>query len=231
MAHIYILKILQFPKDRIYEGVNLISKERKIKINRYKFVEDSYRSLIAELLVRYAIINNRNYKNNELIFCTTKFGKPYLKNQNKKFIYFNFSHSEKYVVCVIDNEECGIDIENIRNYSIDIANHAFHEYEIKKLNHYDNDKDAAKYFTFLWTMKEAYLKALGVGFSKALSSFYILEDKKISIIDNEIDSRKFNVFQTKNIEEYVMSYVGNSKAIYHYINDVELIKYIKQWKY
>lgn len=231
MTDIYILKIVQFPKDRTYEDINLISSDRKRKIQKYKFIEDSYRSMIAELLVRYSVINRLGYKNDELIFCTSEYGKPYLKNQNTKAIHFNFSHSGEYVVCAIDNEECGIDVEDIKNYSMEIANNAFHEDEVTKLHQYDDNKEAAKYFTFLWTMKEAYLKALGVGLSKPLSSFCILQDNnKISIIDFEIDSINFNVFESKNIEDkYVVSYVGNNKPIYHYINDIELIEYVKKW--
>lgn len=233
MADIYILKIMQFPHDRTYENTDLISSERKRKIHRYKFIEDSYRSMIAALLVRYAVINKTGYKNDELIFCTSEYGKPYLKEPNIQPLHFNFSHSGEYVVCAIDDEECGVDVEDMSNYSEDIADNAFHENEVTKLHQYDDNKEAARYFTFLWTMKEAYLKALGVGLSKPLSSFCILEDNnKISITDFEINSRKFSVFESRNIEyEYVVSYVGNNNPTYHYISDIELMEYVKKWSH
>ncbi|WP_455810436.1 4'-phosphopantetheinyl transferase family protein [Clostridium butyricum] len=231
MTYIYILKISEFPRDRKYEDISLISSYRKRKMQKYRFIEDSYRCMIAELLVRYVLTNKLGYKNNELIFCISEYGKPYLKNQSMKEIHFNFSHSGKYVVCAIDSEQCGVDIEYIDNYNTDMVNNIFHIKEAIKLNQYNNVEKANKYFTFLWTMKEAYLKALGIGLSKSLSSFYIQKHSdKISIIDLEVGNRKFNVFESMNIEnQYIVSYVGNNKPIYHYINNIELMNNVKKW--
>lgn len=40
--------------------------------------------------------------------CKTKLGKPYFKDQN---IFFNYSHSNNFIVCAISNYNIGVDIE------------------------------------------------------------------------------------------------------------------------
>lgn len=231
MSDVYILKIIEFPKHIEYNQLKMVSIERKNKISKYRFIQDSYRSFMAAALARYAICKSTEYCNEELVFDVSEYGKPYLKHPSIKKVYFNFSHSGNYVVCAVDDNNCGIDVESNKNYSMDIASHAFYHEEVSYLENLKNTKEAAQYFTFLWTMKEAYIKALGIGLSKALSSFYISKTENgISLIDFENENNIFDVYESIDIdEEYTVSFVGNSKAKYHYITNINLIDYIKDW--
>ncbi|NRT80599.1 4'-phosphopantetheinyl transferase family protein [Clostridium beijerinckii] len=235
MAYIYILEINEFSKKRICENVQLLSLERQIKINKYKFLKDSYRSFISGLLVRYAICTILNCKNKDLIFDSTLYGKPFVKVQGKEIVHFNLSHSGKYVVCAIDNYECGIDVECSDNFDVETAKNIFHYHEVMQLNKCINDEEKYKYLNFLWTMKEAYVKAIGVGLSKSLSSFYVdKKDKNVSIVDSDKESIIFNVAKNIEIDEkYSMSFVGNSaEIIFFRLNDIQLLDNIKDlYKY
>ena len=87
-------------------------------------------------------------------------GKPYIDG-----VHFNISHSHNLVVCAFGEHDIGIDVEKIRDYRPRVAE-KFHPEEIA---HLEKSADKNLEFFKIWTMKEAYLKCLGTGLSKALS--------------------------------------------------------------
>lgn len=112
--------------DFLKDLFRYVSNERKKKIESFKFYNDSYRALIAALIARYAIIKRTNLKNSTLIFDKNTYGKPYLCNTTKEEIHFNISHSGDYVICLIDNDSCGCDVEKHDKKHIDLAEATFH---------------------------------------------------------------------------------------------------------
>lgn len=83
-----------------------------------------------------------------------EYGKPYIKNNP---IYFNISHSNDYIVIIISDRECGIDIEKIRPVNYNIIDKMCLDKEKQLIK---DDKS----FTLMWTKKEAYSKYKGIGF-------------------------------------------------------------------
>lgn len=145
------------------------------KIKRYKFKNDKILSLGAAILLDIGLkrIGERNIK-----IIHNDYGKPYFKDFEK--INFNISHSGEYVVCCFSDKEIGVDIEKIRNHNIEIAKSFFCETEfnyIKKFNGYEQSKA----FLRLWTMKESYVKKIGVGLHMPLNKFEIKLDNNIYI--------------------------------------------------
>lgn len=55
-----------------------VSKERSVKINRYKFESDRILSLYAAVLTRLAIIRETGFKNDDLVFYCPDMHKPTL---------------------------------------------------------------------------------------------------------------------------------------------------------
>lgn len=84
-----------------------------------------------------------------------EYGKPYIKNNP---IYFNISHSGDYIVVIVSDRECGIDIEKIRPIKKSIIDKVC----------LDSEKELIcddKSFTLMWTKKEAYSKYTGLGYA------------------------------------------------------------------
>jgi 4'-phosphopantetheinyl transferase len=105
--------------------------------------------------------------------------KPHLLGED---ICFNVSHSDKYAVIAISTGEVGVDIEHIQNVDdwVGISNRFFAESERKALAQVSADVRKAAFFQ-LWTHKEAYLKAIGVGLTRSLTSFSVpLERGEVS---------------------------------------------------
>ena len=73
---INILKIEDFKNINIDKLENYISKEKREKINKFYKIEDKVRGLYGELLLRKMIIEKLNIKNKDIVFKTSKYGKP-----------------------------------------------------------------------------------------------------------------------------------------------------------
>jgi 4'-phosphopantetheinyl transferase len=87
-------------------------------------------------------------------------------------IHFNISHAGEWVLCAISNTEIGIDIELIQPIDLDIAKYYFSEVEYMDLQRKEG-AEKVSYFFDLWTLKESYIKARGMGLSIPLKDFCI----------------------------------------------------------
>lgn len=124
-----------------------------------------------------------------------EYGKPYFKNSKLKF---NKSNTLDLSVLIIEEVECGIDIEYIRKYNDIMAKEILSKEEKTFINNTDN-KDL--YFTILWTLKESYLKCIGTGINTKLNELNMIEDNKIIKTKNNY---KLNYFIYE--DKYIISY-------------------------
>ncbi len=180
----YILKFNNYiGKDDINKLFCYISEEKKQRILRFHRFEDAQRTLLGDILARYAICIRTGVQNKELHFDTNKFGKPILIAPNE--IHFNISHSENWVVCAIDKKVVGIDVEVVKPIDLHIAEKFFSEAEYLSLINQPKELQT-RYFYMIWTLKESYIKAEGKGLSIPLNSFEIKpENLKLNITLNE----------------------------------------------
>lgn len=142
------------------------------------------------------IIGKKEIINSYLNNCDleyNEYGKSYIKNNE---FYFNKSHTNNLSVLIIDNNECGIDIETIRRYETIMAKKILSKDEYELITKKEN-KDY--YFTLIWTLKESYLKALGTGINTKLNEISFVENNKL--IFNK-DNYKFKIIK---IENYIIT--------------------------
>ena len=115
-----------------------------------------------------SVVNNLNVK-----IINNEYGKPVVKNNS---LYFNKSHTHDLSTLIIDNWQCGIDIEIIRKYDDIMAKKMCSDSEYFYLQQSDQkDYD----YTVLWVLKESYLKCLGIGLSYSLKKLNFVNDNKI----------------------------------------------------
>ena len=182
--------------------MNFTSSEKITKIKKYRFLKDSKRTLLGDILARYIICNKQNIPNSQLEFKCNEYGKPELINPSG--YYYNISHSGKWVVCAFDNHPIGIDVEVIKPIEMKIAKRFFTESEYNDLMNIDED-DRLKYFYKLWTLKESYIKADGKGLTIPLDSFsFSIENGHINLTTkNEYDSCIF--WQDEIDDQHIVS--------------------------
>lgn len=89
-------------------------------------------------------------------------GKPSLAELPE--VRYNISHADGIAAVVVSEFECGIDCERVREYRQSVVKRVCSEAEQVMINAApDNERDLL--FFRLWTLKEAYVKALGRGLS------------------------------------------------------------------
>lgn len=96
-----------------------------------------------------------------------KHGKPSLEEY--PHIHFNLSHSSGIAACVVSDAECGIDCENVGLYRQKVADRVCTEAE-KAMLAEASGKELDLLFFRLWTLKEAFIKAIGVGLSYPMNT-------------------------------------------------------------
>lgn len=194
------------------KGYELVSKNRKDKIDFYRFEKDKKLSCGAYLLLK-KLLSDENITNP--IFKTEKYGKAYISNHEN--IHFNLSHSGKIVLCAISDMEVGVDVEYIdREIDLNIARHYFYNREYESIMNAKNKPD--EFFKY-WVLKESYMKYTGLGMNLKLDSFEIIIEDAIRLKDDN-ENLKFNLFHIKNYKIGIASHYSVDNLIEVNINEL-----------
>jgi 4'-phosphopantetheinyl transferase len=94
-------------------------------------------------------------------------GKPYLKDF--PHIHYNISHTDGMVACAIGDRQLGIDVERIRPFRQNIIKKVFSDAERHRMEEIP-ESERSQYFFRIWTLKESYLKATGLGITVPLTT-------------------------------------------------------------
>ncbi|XWS59476.1 hypothetical protein CRYUN_Cryun08bG0125400 [Craigia yunnanensis] len=154
----------------------LLSPCERENVNRMCGNQRKKRALLARALVRTTIARYQtNCQMNpiSLKFRKNIYGKPEngeMDNFSPPSLHFNISHTSSMIACgVTVNVPIGIDVEEkqqrIKNNIITFAQRYFSRYEVELLTAISDPEVQRQKFIKLWTLKEAYVKALGKGFS------------------------------------------------------------------
>lgn len=166
---ILFFDIDNFPDETIDVALKLLPASVVADIDRYKLIEDRKSRLIARLMIKQYVVATYD-RWDWGWFEKDTHNKPYLTNGP----YFNIAHSGKKVVVVFDDKyEVGIDIQEMKEVDARNITAFFHEDEITYLEDHNYDLDL---FYNIWTKKEAFLKACGVGFIDGLDKVSVLKE-------------------------------------------------------
>ena len=102
----------------------------------------------------------------ELAFQLGPHGKPYLvAAANPDRLMFNLSHSGGHILLAVTRgREIGVDVEVVqpRRLLLEIAQRHYHPRELDELNRRSAGAQVPQFYRY-WTLKEAWIKALGLG--------------------------------------------------------------------
>ncbi len=151
----------------------LLDAEERARADRFVFAEHRMRFVVAHGLLRSLLAAYRNAAPGALRFDEGPYGKPSLAGGAGP--RFSLSHSEDGIaVALARDADVGVDIERMRAMKDrdDLVGRFFS----------DGEKDAyfalplarrEQAFFRLWTRKEAFVKGIGLGFSRPLGSFTV----------------------------------------------------------
>ncbi len=211
MVEIRFLDISKIHQDEYERLYHLCSEERKNKVNRYIDIDDRKRGVAAHVLMKYGWIESgRKIANLKILY--NAYGKPYL--QNDESFCFNLSHAGKWVAIAYGNFEVGIDIEQIQEKRYGIVEQFYGDKEKVYIQKADSVKEGNRRFTQIWTIKESYLKYLGIGLNKELNSFDFEIKEQIRLYNKRGEKQSQLSFFSKLFrDEYYLSICGIEKEI------------------
>ena len=152
-----------------------IPPARRKKLDTFKHEGARRLSLAASLLLVRAL-SDEGLHSDEI--AVTKYGKPYLPRLPD--FHFSLSHSGNMALCAVSAREIGCDIEAPRGYDPKIAKRFFHPAEREWL-FTRPEPEQADAFLRLWTCKESFIKALGLGLSQPLDSFAVIPGETVQL--------------------------------------------------
>jgi 4'-phosphopantetheinyl transferase len=139
---------------------------------RFHFARDRHQYLLAHALLRRVLSCYAPRPPASWRFVTNGYGKPALAGEGPRF---NLSHADGLVVCALANGvRLGVDVErqDRRGDWRGLARRWLAAEEQAWLAR-QTEQERACAFLRLWTLKEAYVKALGLGLSASLTGFAI----------------------------------------------------------
>jgi len=159
-----------------------LSSDRQRKVERLHFTVDKRVSLYSELLLKKIAALYLAIHPNKVIVATYAYGKPYIKGHAD--FYFSISHTRSLIVLAVGVSLLGIDVECCTNllHVPSVVSHFSQEEQIYIENYSEKKKEV---ILEIWTKKEAYLKALGLGLLRKLNSFNVLNDTRFVTYKDE----------------------------------------------
>lgn len=177
-----IADLRYFTDEQFQDFYKYISEDRRKKADSYKLKQDWKLSVLASFQLE-RLLEGMGVKR-PVRYTTTPGGKPLLDmektefenvtgsavSEGKKEIYFSISHSGNFATAVVsDKYSVGIDVEDVTSKKRDlnklmkVADKYFLPEEIELIHQATGGDERALPGAFyrIWTMKEAYMKAIG----------------------------------------------------------------------
>ena len=152
---------------------NLLSDKERYRESRFQFDRDQRQFLFAHVLLRVVLSRYLGCRPRAIEFGKNYYGKPTLVHPEASEFEFNISHTSGLAVCAVGNGcHVGVDVERASRDvdELALARRYFSpsEYELLASAPVMNRRQV---FYRLWTLKESYIKARGIGLSIPLADF------------------------------------------------------------
>uniref|UniRef100_A0ACD6A529 Uncharacterized protein n=1 Tax=Avena sativa TaxID=4498 RepID=A0ACD6A529_AVESA len=186
-------------------------------IARFVREEDRKRALLSRLL-QYSLVHHvLGIPFHQIDICRTIEGKPYLENETLAFRNFNFntSHQGDYVgiasellclvgldIVCISKPQGETTVEFLKNFSSYLTDH-----EWNCIDRLGDSVEMLTEFYRYWSLKEAFVKAVGagVGFGLHRLEFHHVQWSNISVYIDGIESRNWRFCLFKLDEMHLAS--------------------------
>lgn len=172
--------------DTLYAS---LSTEERARHGRFQFERDRQAYLFAHGLVRRVLSRYQRVPEASWRFECNSYGKPFVAAPPSG-LYFSLTHTVGMVACAISlHPEIGVDAERTDRVCevLSLARQNFAPAEVRSIERGSPEMLGDRFFTF-WTLKEAYVKARGMGLSLPLQDFEVrLENEGGAAIAGEPD--------------------------------------------
>lgn len=158
----------QVSEELIKRALPLLPEDRRARALRYRRKIDRDNCVITYLMLHYGLRECYGIKSFKMAYG--EYGKPYLSDYPD--VHFNISHCDAGCAVVVANRPVGVDIQDVRPFSWEVAKRVCSERELEELG---KSPERDKLFTKMWAVKECYSKLIGKGIfyeAKKIDAFY-----------------------------------------------------------
>ena len=181
------LRIWQLALDASAEDLarlgRFLSRGERERASRLQFERDRDRFVAGRGQLREVLGELLELPPEVVRFTYGLQGKPALAYDHDSEIRFNLSHSENLaLLAVTSGREIGVDLEFIRDdiNPLELAPSAFSPEECDSLAQLPESERLLAFYGY-WTRKEAFIKALGLGFTRETKTFTLTLEEEQSI--------------------------------------------------
>ena len=191
-----------------------LNEEEQVRCRQYPLPGPRRRFALCRAALRAILCRQLGCSNEHLSLGSSDYGKPFaLIDEESAPISFNLSHSGKHgLIALAPHGRLGVDVEERvpRKDFDELSEAVFGPHEQSALACV-RGSDRIRLFFRLWTIKEALIKALGLGFTLDVSQFEV---------PPALHQGKMGIFRFPQLPEvrWRVEYIGNenfSAAIAH----------------
>lgn len=195
----------------------LMTPDERQRHDRFVFARDRHQFLVTRALVRTTLSRYAPVAPADWRFEHNAHGKPRIahaghqrapsdRRYDRRYgLCFNLSNTRGVIACAVaaSSDELGVDVEDTSRpgETVDLADRFFAPVEVAALRALPAAEQRQRFFTY-WTLKEAYIKARGMGLSIPLDQFWFHldsdEDIRISFdarLRDQPDAWQFELFR------------------------------------
>ncbi len=170
-----------------FRAEDFLVDEELVRMARFAKEDDRKRFVLGRVELRRELGDRLGMAPKEVIFERGRYGKLRV---SEKRVHFNVSHAGNWVVLVFGENAVGVDIEVLdrRVRDLDAVADLFCDEEREFVMGSGEDGRRER-FLRVWTAKEAYMKAVGMGLSLPLRDFAVVDEIGKSLV-REVRDRK-----------------------------------------
>jgi 4'-phosphopantetheinyl transferase len=185
-CHVWLARapvVLPVNLVRCYEA--WLTDDEWARYQSFRFERHRHLYLLTRGVVRATLSRYADVAPGEWRFAVGSHGKPYVALPAEAGrLSFNLSNTDGLVACAVAREVAvGVDVENVMRPGdpMSIAAQFFSPREVRDLSALPWSRQRERFFAY-WTLKEAYIKARGLGLAIPLNQFsFLLDEEKPEI--------------------------------------------------
>jgi 4'-phosphopantetheinyl transferase len=186
-VHLWLTQTSDITEPKLLQAYwELLNHSERTQQQRFVRQHDAHRYLITRALVRTTLSLYTNQSPETWRFTYNAYGRPEIApDQCPIPLRFNVSHTHEHIACLVHlAADAGVDIENTKRVSScrELASHFFTPTEAHNITQAPDEQTQRDLFFTYWTLKEAYVKARGMGLSIPLDQFSFARSSNSSIV-------------------------------------------------
>jgi 4'-phosphopantetheinyl transferase len=191
------------------------------EVNRIKGIsnkDQAFRSATGSLLLAKMVCRISGYPVSSISIHRYSNGKPFLPDFPN--LHFNISHTDNIAVLAINSRPIGIDIERVTPARMAIADRFFSKDEKEMLNQCPSESERDKLFFELWTARESFVKAIGIGIFSSMEQFAPQQNASGWQVTQE-GTGQWNIRHYKFMSDYIVALCSKSPIFPEEIEQIE----------